>query len=309
MRLGARTRRFGMGALVATLVVLAAAACGGDDEGELGGNLILATTTSVNDSGLLEDLVPLFEDETGVNVQLIAIGTGAALRMAEEGNADVLLVHAPDAERALVEAGDLQDRRLVAYNDFLLVGPADDPAGVAGERDVETALTAIAAAESRFLSRGDDSGTHKKELALWAAAGIEPGGGWYLESGQGMGASLTVADQREAYILTDRGAFLALRGTLELVAISEGDPALLNFYSVALVNPAKGRINAHAAAAWAVFLLRADVQNAIGAFRREEFGRSLFIPAAGQSEDAIATVIAAEAGNSATSDSTANDEE
>ena len=148
-----------------------------------------------------------------------------------------------------------------------------------------------------------------RRRALWAAAGIEPGGGWYLESGQGMGASLTVADQREAYILTDRGTFLALRGTLELVAISEGDPALLNFYSVALVNPAKGRINAPAAAAWAVFLLRADVQNAIGAFRREEFGRSLFIPAAGQSEDAIATVIAAEAGNSATSGSTANDEE
>ena len=266
---------------IVSLLILAAfllTACGGDAE------LILATTTSTENSGLLDELVPIFEESRGINVKVIAVGTGAALRMAEEGNVDALLVHAPDAEKALVESGDVINRRIVAYNDFVLVGPPDDPAGIRGERDIETALTGVAAAEAQFLSRGDDSGTHKKELALWAAAQLDPAGNWYVESGQGMGASLTIADQREAYILTDRGTFLALSPALDLGVVSESDPELINIYSVMQVEPGKGQINADEAAAWVAFLLEPETQDRIEAFRREEFGRSLFIPARGRSE-------------------------
>ena len=266
---------------IVSLLILAAfllTACGGDAE------LILATTTSTENSGLLDELVPIFEESRGINVKVIAVGTGAALRMAEEGNVDALLVHAPDAEKALVESGDVINRWIVAYNDFVLVGPPDDPAGIRGERDIETALIGVAAAEAQFLSRGDDSGTHKKELALWAAAQLDPAGNWYVESGQGMGASLTIADQREAYILTDRGTFLALSPALDLGVVSESDPELINIYSVMQVEPGKGQINADEAAAWVAFLLEPETQDRIEAFRREEFGRSLFIPARGRSE-------------------------
>lgn len=261
--------------LVATFLL---SACGGDAE------LILATTTSTENSGLLDELVPIFEEQTGINVKVIAVGTGAALRMAQEGNADALLVHAPDAEKALVESGDVINRRLVAYNDFVLVGPSEDPAGVRGERDIETAFAGLAIAEARFISRGDDSGTHKKELALWSAAGLEPVGHWYEESGQGMGASLTIADQKEAYILADRGTFLALSRTLDLEIVSERDPALINIYSVMQVTPGKGQINAAEAAAWVAFLLDPKTQDRIQGFRRAEFGRSLFIPTRGRDE-------------------------
>ncbi len=262
------------------LSFLARACTGGGDAGEL----LLATTTSVNDSGLLDDLVPVFEDETDINVKVIAVGTGAALRMGELGNADALFVHAPPSEKDLVLAGDVINRRLVAFNDFLIVGPIADPAGLAGITDVESALTLISDAEANFVSRGDDSGTHKKEQALWAAAGIQPSGNWYLESGQGMGASLNVADQRRAYILTDRATFLALSIRLDLVPLSETDPLLINLYSAMQVDPDKGRINADAASAWIDFLLRDDIQTRIGEFRREEFGQSLFVPAGGQTE-------------------------
>ncbi len=266
------------GLLVPTLLAaLLAAACGS-------GGLILATTTSVNDSGLLDELVPLFEERTGVNVKVIAVGTGAALRMAELGNADALFVHAPGAERALLDAGDVVNRHLVAYNDFLIVGPPTDPAAIAGEPDVETALARIAASRSRFVSRGDDSGTHKKELALWEGAGVEPGGSWYQETGQGMGATLTIASQRRAYVLTDRATLLALSDNLDLVPISESDPLLINLYSVMQVDPGKGNINAAAAAAWVDFMLTNEAQDLIATFRLEEFGRPLFVPAAGQTE-------------------------
>ena len=272
--------------LVVALLALAAllVACGDDGPGEL----LLATTTSVNDSGLLDDLVPIFEEETGINVKVIAVGTGAALRMAELGNADALFVHAPDAERALVEAGDVFNRRLVAYNDFLIAGPPDDPAGLAGESDIVVALTRLAAAgrdgSGLFLSRGDDSGTHKRELSLWESAGVGPGGEWYLESGQGMGASLQIANQRRAYILTDRATFLALSDGLELAPLVERDGRLINLYSVMQVSPDKNGIKSAAAAAWVAFITRADVQERIGAFRAAEFGRPLFFPAAGRSE-------------------------
>ena len=267
--------------LLAVAGVLAAACGGGDD-------LLLATTTSVNDSGLLDELALLFEEETGVNLKVIAVGTGAALRMAELGNADALFVHAPGSERALVAAGDVINRQLVAYNDFLIAGPPGDPAGLAGEREITVALARIAAAgaagDASFLSRGDDSGTHQRELALWAASGLEPGGGWYAESGQGMGASLSIAGQRQSYVLTDRATFLALGDTLDLVPLAERDPRMINLYSAMQVSPDKGGINDRAAADWVAFLTRADVQVRIGAFRAAEFGRPLFIPAAGQTE-------------------------
>ena len=263
--------------LIGTTVLLAACGGGGDE-------LILATTTSTDNTGLLEELVPIFEERTGINVKVIAVGTGAALRMASDGNVDALLVHAPDAERELLQSGHVINRQLVAYNDFVLLGPPSDPAAVASEPDAETALARIAQAGAPFISRGDDSGTHKKELALWMAAGIVPAGDWYEESGQGMGASLTIADQKNAYILADRGTFLALSRTLDLVVVSQGDPALINLYSVMQVDPGKGRINDQAAAAWIDFLLEPETQDRIEAFRREEFGRSLFIPTRGKTE-------------------------
>ena len=280
----ARVIALAAGLLVGLALMGVVATCGDGAPDDL----LLATTTSVNDSGLLDDLVPVFEGETGINVKVIAVGTGAALRMAELGNADALFVHAPSAEQALVEAGDVIDRRLVAYNDFLIAGPADDPAGLAGLDDVSVALTQLARAgadeRALFLSRGDDSGTHKRERALWSAIDVQPLGEWYLESGQGMGATLQVASQRRAYVLTDRATFLALRDDLDLVPLVQRDPALINLYSVMRVNPDKGDIHADAAVAWLGFITRDDVQVRIGAFRAEEFGRPLFIPAAGSTE-------------------------
>ena len=185
----------------------------------------------------------------------------------------------------------MTSRTLFAYNDFVIVGPADDPAGIAGMSDVAAALARIAATASPFASRGDDSGTHKKELALWADAGVDPSprNGWYLEVGQGMSATLTVADQREAYTLTDRGTYLSLSDDVPtLIPLVEGDPLLLNFYSIMPIEGSKGRINTVAAEALVEFLIRDDIQNMIGEYLRAEYGRPLFNPAAGETEEAIA---------------------
>lgn len=281
-----------------TLAVLAAvaliAACSGDP-GYNEEELILATTTSLNDSGLLDELVPIFEAEADITVKIIAVGTGAALRMGVDGNADVLLTHAPASELELVNAGDVTRRTLVAYNDFVIVGPPHDPAAVAAMPDAAIALANIFArcvgGACEFASRGDDSGTHKKELALWADVDIDPtieGRDWYLEVGQGMSATLTVANQRGAYTLTDRGTYLALLEDIpELVVLVDGDSRLLNFYSVMEVNGDKGRINTTASRAFADFLTREDIQAMIGEYLRSDYGRPLFIPAAGDSEAAI----------------------
>ena len=288
---GARARRprLAVACLIAAWAALLSAACSDQPAGPLDPDtLILATTTSLNDSGLLDELSPIFESEAGVDLKIIAVGTGAALLMGEQGAADVLLVHAPAAERELLENGDVSGRVLIAYNDFVIAGPPADPAGVRGMTDAAAALARIAAAQATFASRGDDSGTHKKELALWAASGAAPSGAWYLQVGQGMAATLNVADQRAAYTLTDRGTFLTLAGRLGLIPLVEGDARLLNYYSVLPVAAEKGGINAAAAAAWVAFLTRADIQRRIGAFRRAEYGGSLFIPAAGDSEAAIA---------------------
>jgi tungstate transport system substrate-binding protein len=244
-------------------------------------SIILATTTSTQDSGLLDVLVPRFEKERGIEVKVIAVGTGAALRMAGSGDADVVLVHAPEAERAYVDSGDLVDGRLVMHNDFVIVGPADDPAGVKKAATVADAMRAIAA-RNTFVSRGDESGTHTQELALWAAARIEPRSLTRREeTGQGMGATLNIADQKRAYTLSDRGTYLSLRKRLGLVIVFQGDPTLRNVYHVYAVNPTKHpKARRTEARAFVDFLVSTPIQQAIAAFNRDVYGESLFFPAA-----------------------------
>ena len=251
-------------------------------------NLILATTTSTQDSGLLDVLTPAFEAATGYSVKTVAVGTGQALKMGEEGNADVLLVHAPSSEKTYMDNGFGSDRRLVMHNDFILVGPETDAAKIKGLSAVD-ALKAIYAAGVSFVSRGDDSGTNKKDLELWKKAGLNPAGqAWYLESGQGMGATLTIASEKAAYTLTDRATYLANQDNLQLVILSEGDPTLLNIYHVIIVNPEKWpAVNIAGATAFADFLVSTDGQAMIGAFGVETFGQPLFTPDAGKAEEEL----------------------
>jgi tungstate transport system substrate-binding protein len=245
--------------------------------------LILATTTSTQDSGLLDVLVPRFEAANQVRVKVIAVGTGAALRMASSGNADAVLVHAPEAEQPLVEAGDLIEGVFVMHNDYVLVGPASDPAGARRAVSTVEAMRRIAATAT-FISRGDNSGTHTQELSLWRDAGIVPAAiARREETGQGMGATLTVADQRRAYTLTDRGTYLALRKRLELAIVHQGDQRLRNLYHAYVVNPSKHRgVNVSGARAFLRFLVSPATQRTIGTFRRQELGEALFFPATPQ---------------------------
>ena len=244
-------------------------------------DVILATTTSTQDSGLLDELAPLFDEQTGYDLKPVAVGSGAALRLGEEGEADVLLVHSPQAEQEYMDAGFGVDRATVMSNDFVLVGPEADPAGIAGGDSAVEAMGAIAAAEAIFVSRGDDSGTHALEVRLWEEAGSEPAGSWYQESGTGMGDTLNIANEREGYTLTDRGTFLSLRDRLDLVVLVEGDRALLNVYHVITVNPANGeRINEAGGRAFFDFVLAPATQAVIGAFGADRFGQPLFTPCA-----------------------------
>jgi tungstate transport system substrate-binding protein len=242
--------------------------------------LTLATTTSTQDSGLLDVILPAFSAETGIPVDVIAVGTGQALKLGEDGNADVLLVHARAKEDAFMAAGHGVRREEVMVNDFVIVGPAADPAGIAGGTDAAAALTAIAAAEAPFISRGDESGTHAKELSIWKQAGIEPAGDWYIAVGQGMGAVLTMADEQQAYTLSDRATYLArtVAGT-GLVILVQGDEALWNPYGVIAVDPAKNpAIQAEAANRFIDWIIAVPAQEQIGQFGVEAFGQPLFIP-------------------------------
>lgn len=252
-------------------------------------DVILATTTSTQDSGLLDELLPVFEAQTGYRVKAIAVGTGEALQMGRQGDADVLLVHAPRAEQEFIASGAGGQRALVMHNDFLIVGPPGDPARLAPADSAEEAFRRIATKEALFVSRGDDSGTHKKELALWQLAGIQkPQGDWYQESGSGMGQTLRIASEKKGYTLTDRGTYLALRGTLDLKVVAEQHPPLLNPYHVIQVNPEKfPRVNQQGAQAFAEFLLDHSTQEMIGQFGREKFGEPLFVPDGGKSEDTL----------------------
>ncbi|GJQ35194.1 MAG: tungsten ABC transporter substrate-binding protein [Anaerolineaceae bacterium] len=247
-------------------------------------NLILATTTSTQDSGLLDELIPLFEEQTGYTVQTVAVGSGEAMKMGEEGNADVLLVHAPSSEVAFMEGDFGKDRFLVMHNDFIIVGPSSDPAGIKGMATAAEAFTTIFNAGASFITRGDDSGTHKKELALWKAAGLDPAGQtWYIETGQGMGASMIVASEKQAYILTDRATYLANKDNYQLEVLVEGEPGLLNVYHVITVNPEKWtEMNYEGALAFANFMVASETQAVISEFGKDKFGQPLFFPDAGR---------------------------
>jgi len=250
--------------------------------------VILSTTTSTQDSGLLDVLVPLFERRTGYTVKTIAVGTGQALALAARGEADVVLAHAPALEKKYVDEGKMLDRRLVMYNDFVIIGPADDPAKVKGMKRAADAMKTIGASGSRFVSRGDNSGTHVLEKSLWKLAGVEPHGAWYIEAGQGMGATLGIADDRKAYTVTDRGTYLAFQKRVRLPILLEGDKPLLNIYSVMKVNPSNGpRVNAAGGAAFADFMVSPEVHAAIKTFGVDKYGQALFVPVAGTKEDEV----------------------
>lgn len=240
-------------------------------------SLRMATTTSTDNSGLLKVLHPPFEAQHGIRVDVIAVGTGKALRLGEQGDVDIVFVHAPDAEKAFVEAGFGVKRYPVMHNDFVIIGPENDPAGIAASADASEALKQLAESRAVFISRGDDSGTHKKEKSLWNAAGIDPGGDWYLAVGQGMGAVLKIADDKGAYALTDRGTYLAYRDKIQLKIVVEGDPALFNPYHVIMVNPEKHpHVNRQAAEAYIDYIRSEAGQEIIRNF--EVAGKQLFHP-------------------------------
>jgi len=282
-----------------TLAVLAAlalaalpllAACGSDSEDSepaadtgavAADQLIVATTTSLNDSGLFEDVVlPAYaEIAPDVTVKVVAVGSGEAIAMAERGEADVLTVHSPAAEREFLDAGYGTMRLQFAYNYFIIVGPADDPAGIADTTTAAESFTAIAESGSTFVSRGDESGTHSKELSIWEAAGIEPSGDWYLSTGQGMGDTLRIASEKQGYTLTDTGTFLAQKDTLDLVPLSPESADLQNTYSVILIDQNRNpSVNAAAAERFAAYLVSEDCQQALEEYGTEEFGEPLFRP-------------------------------
>jgi tungstate transport system substrate-binding protein len=255
-------------ALVATVVIAMA-----------GAPLILATTTSTVDSGLLDALIPVFEQQTGITVKTIGVGSGMAIKMGQQGNADVLLVHSPADEEKLMKEGSGMNRQAVMHNDFILCGSSEDPAKVRNATTITEAFRRIARAQSLFISRGDRSGTHVKELSLWPATAETLSNLWYLESGQGMGATLTIANQKKAYTLADRATFLAFHDKLKLVVLSEGDARLMNPYHVIEVNPAKHpKVNAVAARAFSEFMVAPETQKMIADFGKAKFGQSLFFP-------------------------------
>jgi tungstate transport system substrate-binding protein len=283
-------RRTTLGALAA-LAAWALAGARADAAEKQQKTLILATTTSTQDSGLLDALLPVFGKQTGYVVKTIAVGTGQALAMGRRGEADVLLVHAPAEERKLVDEGFGASRRLVMHNDFVVVGPAADPAKVKGFATSKEAFRKIAEAGALFLSRGDDSGTHSKEKAIWKAAGVNPEGQrWYQQTGLGMGETLNVASEKGGYTLSDRGTLLA-RGKarpLGLEILVQGEPGLLNVYHVIEVSPARWpKVNAAGAKAFADFMVSKEGQALIGKFGVDRFGAPLFFPDAGKPESAV----------------------
>ena len=253
-------------------------------------NLILATTTSTQDSGLLDVLIPMFQDQTGYTVQTVAVGPGQAMEMGQQGNADVLLVHSPAAEKQFMDDDWGNDRELVMHNDFVIVGPDGDPAKIKGLSSTD-AFKAIAGADATFAARADKSGTSTKELGIWKKAELDPATekpAWYLETGQGMGSTLTIASEKGAYTLTDRATYLANKDNLQLEILSEGDPGLLNVYHVITVNPDKWpKVNKDGALAFMKFMTDPATQDVIGKFGVDKFGQQLFIPDAGKAEEEV----------------------
>jgi len=253
--------------------------------------VVLATTTSTQDTGLLDVLIPMFEQRSGYQVKTVSVGTGAALALGARGEADVVLVHAPDAEQQWMAQGNGTERLLVMHNDFLIVGSDEDPARIRGTPRAADALKRIADARATFVSRGDQSGTHQLELKLWKQTNLDPKGqAWYVESGSGMGLTLSIADQKRAYTISDRGTWLAQQRRLALPILVEGDPTLFNVYHVMPVNPRKsppGQINAAGGRAFADFMVAPETQQVIADFGKEGYGQALFIPDAGKREEEV----------------------
>jgi tungstate transport system substrate-binding protein len=247
-------------------------------------NIILATTTSTQDTGLLDVLIPIFEKETGYFVKTIAVGSGQAMAMGQKGEADVLLVHSPDAEKKFIADGFGVNRMLVMHNDFVILGPAADSAKIKGENSAAAAFKEIAGANALFISRGDNSGTHSQEKKLWKTAGVNPEGQkWYQQTGLGMGQTLNVAAEKKGYTLADRGTYLAMKKNLNLDILVEGDSALLNIYHVIEVNSTKWpKVNVDGAKAFADFMVFKNTQNIIKTFGMDKFGSPLFFPDAGK---------------------------
>jgi tungstate transport system substrate-binding protein len=272
--------------LFRSLALAAAAALGLSLSAQAQKNLILATTTSTQDTGLLDVLIPMFEKKTGYFVKTIAVGSGQAMAMGQKGQADVLLVHSPDAEKQFMADGYGVNRLIVMHNDFVVVGPPADPAGLKSIKVPADAFKKLAATETLFMSRGDKSGTDAKEKGIWKATGINPvGQKWYQETGLGMGQTLNVAAEKKAYTLADRGTYLAMKKTLGMDIVNEGDKALLNVYHVIQVNPAKfPKVNAEGAKAFSDFILAKDTQEFIGKFGVDKYGSPLFFPDAGKPE-------------------------
>jgi tungstate transport system substrate-binding protein len=250
-------------------------------------NVILATTTSTQDSGLLDVLIPMFEKKTGFFVKTIAVGSGQAMAMGQKGEADVLLVHSPAAEKKFVAEGYGVNRRLVMHNDYIVVGPAVDPAKIKGMKNTIEIFKKVASEAALFMSRGDNSGTHAKEKSIWAAAKINPEGQkWYQQTGLGMGQTLNVASEKKGYALADRGTYLALKKNLHLDILGEGDAILLNIYHVIEVNPAKfPKVNVSGGKAFSDFMVSKEAQDVIKTFGVDKFGSPLFFPDAGKKEE------------------------
>ncbi|MBU2597635.1 MAG: substrate-binding domain-containing protein [Actinobacteria bacterium] len=241
--------------------------------------IILATTTSTYDSGLLDELIPVFEKKYKISVKPIAVGTGEALRMGERGEVDIVLVHSRSAEDKFLEEGYGVNRKDVMHNDFVIIGPEEDPAEIKGNENVTEAFKKISEKQMLFLSRGDDSGTHKKEIKIWEEAGIEPKGDWYLEAGQGMAGTIMIANEKNAYTLSDRGTYLSLQKNIQLKILFEGDPLLLNPYGIIAVNPDKhSKVNYEGAMRFIEFITSKDGQEIIKNFGIEKYGQPLFFP-------------------------------
>ncbi len=241
--------------------------------------IILSTTTSTYDSGLLDELIPVFEKKYKISVKPIAVGTGEALGMGERGEVDIVLVHARSAEDKFLEEGYGVNRKDVMHNDFVIIGPEEDPAEIKGNENVTEAFKKMSEKQMLFLSRGDDSGTHKKEIKIWEEAGIEPKGDWYLEAGQGMAGTIMIANEKNAYTLTDRGTYLSLQKNIQLKILFEGDPLLLNSYGIIAVNPNKySHVNYEGAIKFIDFITSKEGQEIIKNFGIGKYGQPLFFP-------------------------------
>ena len=279
--------------LLAIVISAAAAAIAGcstqqSTDAKSNQTIILATTTSTKDTGLLDELLPAFTKKTGITVKPVAVGTGEALKMGERGDADVLLVHARASEDEFMAKGFGKVRKDVMHNDFVLIGPAADPAGAKGAADAAAAFEKIRLyamlssqwpSNNPFVSRGDDSGTHKKELKIWEQAGIKPEGNWYTSTGQGMAQTIIIANEKQGYTLADRGTYLVQKDNLDLVVLTEKSKDLLNPYGVIAVNPDKfPKVNYDGAMEFIDFLISDEGRKLIGEFGKDKFGQALFVP-------------------------------